>query len=87
MVAPFQGRDCGPDIHDDACALVTEDRREESFRIGTRKRVVVGMAEASRLDLDEYLTRFGSIEIDVFDAQGLSRLKGDCGARFHGNAP
>ena len=45
----------GPDVDDDAGALVPEDRREQTLRVGARQRELVGVADAGGLDLDQHL--------------------------------
>jgi len=39
---------------------MTEDHREQSFRIGAGSGELVGMADAGCLDLDQYLASLGA---------------------------
>ena len=55
MIALLEGLDAWPDVDDDAGAFVTENCRENAFRIGAGQREFVGVADAGRLDLDEDL--------------------------------
>src|SRR4051812_28173820 len=69
MVATLQAGDARADLHDDAGALVAEDRGKEPFGIGSRARELVGVADARRLDLDQYFARFRPIEPNRFDRE------------------
>ena len=73
----------GPDVDDDAGALVAEDRREQAFGVGARERELVGVADAGRLDLDQHLAGPRAFEVDLHDLERLALLDGDGGAGFH----
>jgi hypothetical protein len=62
---------------------MAEDRRKQAFRIGTRQRVVVGVADAGSLDLDQYFTGARAAEFDLLDRQWLSCFPGNSGFGFH----
>src|SRR6476661_714565 len=47
VVARFDAGDAGPDLADDTCALVAEDRRKQPFAVEPVERVGIGMADAS----------------------------------------
>src|SRR5690606_22437601 len=79
VVALLEAGDTRPDIDDDARALVAEDRREDAFRIGARQRELVGVADAGRLHLDQYLAFFRPVEIDLDDLQRLASGESDSG--------
>ena len=83
MVARFERRHAGADLEHDARAFMAEDRREQAFRVGARQRVVIGVADAARLDLHQHLAGTRPIELDLFDRQGLSGFPGDGGTCFH----
>ena len=51
---------------------MAEDGRKQAFRVGARQRVVVGVADAGRLDLHQHLARTRPVEVDLFDGQRLS---------------
>jgi hypothetical protein len=85
MVIPLQRSDAGPDLADDACALVPENRRKLALGIETGKSVSVGMADAGRHDLNEHLSGLRPFKADGFDGQRLSRFPGHCGSGFHDN--
>ena len=74
----------GPDVDHDARALVAEDGREDAFRVGARQRVVVGVADAGGLDLDQHLAGARAFEVDGFDRQGRAGFPGDGGTGLHG---
>ena len=86
MVALFHAGHAGPDIDDDARALVAEDGREEPFGVGAGERELVGVADAGGLDLDQHLAAPGPVEVDLHDLERLALLDGDGGAGFHGCA-
>ena len=56
-----------PDRLDDARALVAEHARRVPARIGARRRVEVGVADAARLDPDEHLP---GLRVGQLDAPG-----------------
>ena len=87
VVALGDARHPAPDIDDDAGAFMAEDRREQPLGIGPGQRVLVGMADPGRLDLDQHLAFFGAVEPHRLDRQRLSGLVGDGGARFHNRLP
>src|SRR5690242_19349718 len=62
---------------------MTEDRREEPFRISARYRVRVGVADTGRLDLDQHLPGPWPFDVDRLDGERLSCLPGHRGAGFH----
>ena len=71
------GRDAGDavaDLLDDARALVAEDRRCVSGRVGAGRRVQVGVADPARLEPHEHLTRLRLGELDVRDVERLTEL-------------
>ena len=80
-------RDAGPDLDDDARALMAEDRREQALGIGAGERVFVGVADAGGLDLDQHLAGARAVEIDGFDGQRLAGFVGDGGTHLHRASP
>src|SRR5471032_3104999 len=64
---------------------MAEDGGEEAFRVGTRQRVSVGVADAGRHDLDQHLARLRAFDVDGLDGQRLARLPGHRGAGLHWN--
>ena len=87
VVALLHRGDAGPDVDHDACAPVPEDRREEPFRIGARTRELVGMAHATRPDLDQHLESARPVELHGFDRQRLAGFVADCCAHVHRWSP
>jgi hypothetical protein len=88
MIAPFERRDTFAHFHDDARAFMAEDAGENSLRVIARTGEFIGVAQASRLDLDENLAALGALEIDLHDFERFSSLYGDGGAGFHhGSSP
>src|SRR4051812_24711143 len=76
VVVDRDARHAGTDLAHDAGTLVAEDRREEPFRVGARQRVVVGVADAGRLHLDQHFAGARALEVDGLDRErgaGLPR--------------
>ena len=84
MVAFLQRGDAWPHLDNDPCALVPQNRRENAFRVGTRERVIVGVANARGLDLDQHFAGLGALKVDGFNGQRGARFPGNCSFRFHG---
>ena len=87
MIALLHAGDALADVDHDAGAFMAEDRRKQPFGIGPRKRELVGMADPGRLDLDHDLTVFGPVELNFFDFERLSGLKGHSSACLHDRLP
>ena len=83
MIPLGKARHATPDIDDDAGAFMAEDRRKEPLRIRSRQSELVGMADPSRLDLDQNLSVFWAIELNGFDRKRLSGLVSDSCAGLH----
>ena len=83
MVAGLHCRDAGADLAHDPGPFMSEDRRKQAFRIGTREGVGVGMADAGRHDLDEHLAGLRSVDRYRLYGQGLPRRPGDGCANVH----
>ena len=64
-------------------AFVAEDAREQALGVGAGERVVIGVAHARRLELDQHLAGLRPRELDLLDAQGLASGPGHRGARLH----
>ncbi|MCY1166999.1 hypothetical protein D9M73_69550 [compost metagenome] len=84
MVAFLERGDAGADVDHDACAFMAQDGREYAFRVGTRERVVVGVADAGGLDLDQYFAETRAVEVHGFNGEGSARFPGYGGFGFHG---
>ena len=87
MVAFFDARHAAPDIDDDAGTLMAEDRRKQPFRIAAGQCELVGVADPGRLDLDQHLAVFGTIELNLLDRERLSGLESDSSACLHDLLP
>ena len=61
MVALLQGGHAGADLDHDTRAFMAENRREKSFRIISRARELVGVANAGGPDFHQNLTRTGTL--------------------------
>ncbi len=72
VIALFKRGDAGTDVDHDARAFMAQDRRENAFRIGTRERVVVGMANPGGLDLNQHLAEFRAFKVDGFNGEGFA---------------
>ena len=87
MVAHFKRLHTLADFHDNARAFMAEDRREDTFRVRTRQRESVRMADARRLDLHQHLALLGPIKLHSFDFQRLSFFKSHSGTHIHHHSP
>ena len=72
-------RDAGPDRLDDPGALVPEHARRVAARVGSGRRVEIGVADAAGDDPDERLARLRLLQLDVLDDERLPELLEDCG--------
>ncbi len=87
MVAFSDACHAASDIDDDARPLVAEDRRKEALRIASGKCELVGMADPGRLDLDQHLSVFGTVELNLFYLERLTGLESDSSACLHNLLP
>jgi hypothetical protein len=83
MVVAAQGGHARADVAHHARALVSQDRREDAFRIGARQGVVIGVANAGGLHLDQYLAGLRPLQFDLFDRQRLACLPCNRCLGFH----
>jgi hypothetical protein len=58
------------DVEHHAGAFMAEDGGEDAFRVGAGQRVVIGVADAGGLDLDQHFAGARAFQIDFFDGQG-----------------
>src|ERR1700730_13478741 len=84
VVAGAHARDTGSHLLDDASALVTQNRREQTLRVAPGQREGVGVADSGRDDLDQDLARLGRGHIHLLDRQWPTGSPGDGGSGFHG---
>src|SRR5438552_7444254 len=68
VIAFFHARDPRAGLDHDARALVAENRREQTLRVGPRAREFVGMANAGRLDLDQHFAGLRPLQLHGLDA-------------------
>jgi len=71
MVAFLERGHSGPHINHDAGALVTENHREEAFRIRARTGEFVGVADTAGFDLNQDFSSLRAVEIEGDDFEGL----------------
>ena len=83
MVTRLQRRHACAHLQHHARAFMAEDGREDAFRIGTRERVVIGMADAGGLDLDQHLAGARALQVDFFHGERGTGFPGDGGFGFH----
>ena len=83
----FSAGDARPDLDHDARAFMAEDRRETALGIGARQRVVVGVADAGGLDLDQHLAGLRAFEVDGLDAERLLGSKATAARVFMRSLP
>jgi hypothetical protein len=62
---------------------VTEDDREQPFRVGTRAGEFVSVANAAGFDLNQDFASLRAVEVQSHDLQGLARGICNCGFGFH----
>ena len=74
VVARAQRADALPDALHDARAFVAEHRRRVARRIGARRRVEIGMADAAGHEADEDLARLRLRELELLHRQGSVEL-------------
>jgi len=87
MIAFFQRRNPRPYIHHNAGAFMSENRREQAFRIRTRQCVVISMANAGSFQFDQNLPKFGTFKIDHFDDERFTCFVCNSSFYFHGGSP
>src|SRR2546429_391570 len=68
VIAFFHARAPRAGLDHDARALVAENRREQTLRVGPRAREFVGMANAGRLDLDQHFAGLRPLQLHGLDA-------------------
>ena len=67
VIALFDARHFASDIDDDAGTLMAENCREQTLGVGARQRKRVGVADPGRLDFDQHLADFWTIELNRLD--------------------
>ena len=87
MVALAHASYARADLDDDAGPFMAEDGGEQALGFGAREGVIVGVADAGGLDLDQHLAVAGAFEIDLRQLDRLSSGEGDGGAGLHGRPP
>src|SRR2546429_819149 len=65
VIAGLDRRHARPDLADDTGALMTEDRRKDSFAVKAIERVSVGVANPGRLYFDANLAGLRAFQIDL----------------------
>ena len=80
MVTRLDARDALTDLHDDTSALMTENHRENAFRIVAGQGEGIRMANAGVGNFDQNFALLGRGDVELDDFEWLSCLEGDCGA-------
>jgi hypothetical protein len=83
MVAGLQRGNAGAHFLNDACALMAQDGREGSFRVGAGAGEFIGVANAGGLDLDQDFTFAGSFKVDFNHFKRLACFKCDRSPCLH----
>ena len=83
MIAFGEAGYAAADIDDDAGPFMAEDRRKQALGIGARQGECIGMADPGRLDLDQHLAVFWTVELHRLDRQFLSGLMRHRCPRLH----
>ena len=73
-----------PHIDHDARNFMAEDGGEQTFRVATRERVAIGVADARSLDFNQLLASPWALQINGLDGQGCAGFPGNCGLGFYG---
>src|SRR5262249_20558569 len=87
MVSFLHARHSRPDVDNDAGALVAQNGREQTFRVGARKRELVGVTDARGFHLDQHFAGFRPVQLDFRDRERLTLLQCDGSAGFHDSFP
>ena len=82
MVAFLDAGHTRPNIDDNACALVAQDRWEQPFRIGAGERELVRVADTGGFHLDQDFAGFWPVQLDVRDRERLGFLECNGGMVF-----
>ena len=72
MIAGGKRFDALSDLDDDTRPLMTENRREGTFRVIARQRERIRVADAGGLHLDQDLAVFRSVELHRLDFKRLA---------------
>jgi hypothetical protein len=83
VVAGSDGRNALADALDDAGAFVAEYRRRVARRIGARRRVEIGVADAACNEADERFAGAGLVELHLLHLERCAELLQDGGADPH----
>ena len=83
VVAGFEALDAGPDLGDDARALVAAEHREAAHRDAAGDQVVVGVAHPRRFHLDLDLVLDGVADLDLLDRPRLVELPDESALCLH----
>jgi hypothetical protein len=65
---------------------MAQDGWKQAFRVGAGEREFIGVAYSRGLHLDQHLTGFRSIKVNVYDLKRLTLVKGNSGTSFHRNS-
>src|SRR4029077_7870970 len=84
VIAGPQGGNALPYVDNDACALVSEDRREPSFGVLARERERVRVTDPRCLQFDEHFAFTRSVELNIDDFKRFSGRKRDRRLNIHG---
>src|SRR5882724_6624962 len=87
VIALFDRGDAGPHVHDDASALVPENHREQTLRIGARPGEFVRVTHAARVDLHQYFAGLRAVQIDGNHFQRLSGSMRNGSLSLHASSP
>ena len=83
VITRCQARDSITNCFDDAGTFVTEHAGRVTGRIGSTGGVHVGVADATGVHLDEYLTGLGVGDVKILDDEGLPEFFEHGGAYLH----
>ena len=72
ITRPDRG-DPGARLHYDARSFMAENRRKQPL-----KGELIGVADAGRLDLDQYFPVLWTFEVGLYDFERLRFFKGEC---------
>ena len=68
-------------------AFMAEDRREQPFRVSTRKGEFISMADTGGLDFHQHFTGLWTFKVNLHNLKRFASFESNSGAGFHSNPP
>ena len=83
VITRLQAGHAFANLQDNTRAFMTQDRRKQAFRVGTRQGEFIGVTNSGCLNFDQNLARAGAIKVDLHNLQRFSGLSGHCCSGAH----